>query len=354
MKAKTKKSDIARAIKLCVNACNVKDPLRNNIQFMAGDDSLSLDASNATYSVHATCPAVVDEEGVAFVDGKMSADVINKSVGDILFSTDAHSMIIKSCGRTKLPLIEKDFLGIENAKGANVICDAGAFKSAIGRIKYAIAEDQSRVILTGAHIVTDGKKMTITALDGFRLAQTEIECTGDSVDVVVPAPVLSAVCEAITEGTLSFFSDKGKLSFHSDGFIINAMALSGTYMDTTRLIPQVFKTQVLINRKDLFDMANTAVIASGAGNLIKVDIEDGKIILKSNSEQADFSGEVSADVQGEAFEVAFNLRYLLQAISMIPTEQIEINLVNNVSPAILVPHEAMNELHLILPVRVFQ
>lgn len=354
MKANLKVSDFAKAIKLCVVALEPKDMIRSNIQFEAENDVMKVRATNSSYSLEYTVPCDVKEEGIATVDGKMAYSVMAKASGECTILSDDKSLTIKTSGRTKLANINKDLPMIENTKGKIVSFDSVEFKNAIEKIDYAISEDQSRLILTGAHIVTDGTSAVITALDGFRLAQTKIPCNGDSIDIVVPSKILSSVCDAISDGELIITSNGIHVSIDGENFHINAVILSGTYIDTDRIIPKDFKTNVLLKTAGLKDCTDSATVASGSSNLVKFQIANDRIAIMSNSEGADFQGDIDAMVDGEELSIAFNLKYLIQTLAHIDTEQCELKFNTSVSPVIIVPHaENRDDLHLILPVRLF-
>ena len=244
---------------------------------------------------------------------------------------------------------------IDHVEGKVFGCDSIAFKNAINKVSYAIGEDQSRIILTGAHIVTNDGIMTITALDGFRLAQTEILCIGEDIDIVVPSKILNMICDAITTGELSFASNGIHFSVSGEGFSMNSIILSGQYIDTARIIPTEFKTNVLVKTSDLRNLLDSATVASGSSNLVKLIIKGESITVTSNSEDADFNGDTSALIEGDDIIIAFNLKYLIQSINHIESEKCAIRMTMPVSPAIFtdVSEGTKPDIHLILPVRVF-
>ena len=353
MKVKIKVSEIQGAIKQCANAIDPKDMIRSNIMIEAEEGAVRIKATNGQYSLERTIYCDVQEEGIATVDGKMAYGVIAKASGECTIIADLENMIIKTNGRTKLPNLHRDIPLIETATGSQTVFSAIEFKKAIQTIDYAIGEDQSRLILTGAHIVSDGNVTTITALDGFRLAQTQISCEGDRLDVVIPSKILAAVCDAIVDGNLCLSTNGNHVSFSGDGFLVNSLALSGTYIDTTRIIPTEFKTNALVKTSDIKDCANTATLASGTSNLVKIELSKDKLTVKSNSDEADFQAEIEAMYDGDDVIIGFNLKYLIQMLSHIETEQCEFRLNSPIAPAVIVPHaDNVNELHLILPVRL--
>lgn len=354
MKVKLKTSEIGKAVKLCANAIDQRDPIRANIHFVAEDGEIHLSATNGQYSIEIICNGDIEEEGEAIVDGKMTYNVISKSSNDCILTSDEKSMTIKTSGRTKLPIIGHDIPMIDTVKGQSVAFDSAEFKTAINKISYAISEDESRVILTGAHIVTDGLTATITALDGFRLAQTVIPCEGDEIDIVVPSRILNAICDAITDDNIELITNGTKITVKSNNFTINAITLSGQYIDTARIIPTSFKTKALVKTVEIKDCVDSATVASGSNNLVRLNISNDNVSITSNSEVADFHGDVNAMIEGDDIVISFNLKYLIQALNHIDTEECQIMLNQPVSPAIIVPHaENTHDISLILPVRTF-
>ena len=354
MKAKLKINEISRAVKLCVNALNTRDTLMNNIQFEAEDGCLQMTSTNGTYSIAVSCPCEVEEEGSAIVDGKMAYNCIAKGVNDCIITSDDRSMTIKTIGRTKIPTIDHDIPTVKDVKGKEARFNAIAFKNAINCIGYAISEDQSRVVLTGAHIVSDGYKTTITALDGFRLSQTSITSEGEPIDIIVPSRVLFAICDAITDGELTITSNGSGISVVGDSFKINAVTLSGDYIDVSKILPTNFSTNVIVKTADIKACADSATVASGSSNLVKFQIGNDNVAVMSNANDADFLGNVNAMTEGNELTIAFNLKYIIQAFSHINTDECELRFNASVSPAVIVPHNGdTDDVHLILPVRTF-
>ena len=354
MKVKIKTNEIGKAVKLCANAIDVKDPTRSNINFVAENDKVTVRATNSQYSIEVIAKGDVQEEGTAIVDGKMAYSAISKGSGECLLTADEKSLTIKTSGRTKLPNINHDLPLIEEVEGKKATFDAVEFKNAINKVSYAISEDESRIILTGAHIVADGMTATITALDGFRLAQTVISCDGEEIDIIVPSRILNAITDAITDGELTISSNGIKITAKGEGFTINATTLSGTYIDTERIIPTEFKTKVLVKTIDMKDCADSATVASGTNNLVKLVVSNDNIAVMSNSDVADFHGDVNAMIEGDDITISFNLKYLIHALNHIDSEECEFRFNQPTSPAIIVPHKENNsDLSLVLPVRTF-
>ena len=354
MKAKVKTSEIIKGLKTCVNATDARDDIRSCVMFSATDGCMKISASNSLYSISCTCNAEVDEEGFAVVEGKTVYSFVSKASDNCSFNSTDVALVIKGCGKATIPNIGREIPMVESASGKHVTCDSVAFREAVNKIKYAISEDQARIILTGAHFVTDGSFATITALDGFRLAQTVFPCDGDCIDIVIPSRTLSDVCDSITSGSLDIFANASHMTFAYGDYYFNSILLSGNYVDTKRIIPSDFKAKALANTADIKNMIELAMVASGKNNLVKMSFAHDRMHFSSNDTSA-FEGDIDTMYDGDDLEIAFNLKYLSHAISHITTEKCVIRLNSNVNPAVITPHsnETVPDIHLLLPVRTF-
>ena len=105
------------------------------------------------------------------------------------------------------------------------------------------------------------------------------------------------------------------------------------------------------------DVLDSATVASGSSNLVKLVVGDDKIVVTSNSKEtdADFHGEVSAMTEGEGLSISFNLKYLIQAFNHVLSEKCVMHMVTPVSPCIISDKTdgTVPDKHLILPVRTF-
>ena len=62
--------------------------------------------------------------------------------------------------------------------------------------------------------------------------------------------------------------------------------------------------------------------------------------------------DASVDLEGEKLDIAFNSKYLIDALKVIEEEEIVLEFTTNISPGILKPAIDHNYTYLILPVRL--
>lgn len=147
---------------------------------------------------------------------------------------------------------------------------------------------------------------------------------------------------------LKLISDT-QLLIRGESIIYQPRLLAGTYPDTARMVPGQFKSEIQISLK------NTLEQLSAFSSLIVLTSEGKESIhLKpQNSQVGTASVEIPCN-QVEAFTLACNVEYLLQALQTISSEKIAIKMISNQRPIVVVGAEDTihSNLQLILPVRV--
>ena len=89
----------------------------------------------------------------------------------------------------------------------------------------------------------------------------------------------------------------------------------------------------------------------GKSNLLKFSIRQDKLAITSNSEMGDVYEEMDVQTTGKDIDIAFNVRYISEAVRSIDETQFLLNLNYNISPCVLVPTEGEDYIYLVLPVR---
>ena len=81
----------------------------------------------------------------------------------------------------------------------------------------------------------------------------------------------------------------------------------------------------------------------------------GKVVVSANSaEMGDNTGDLDASVDGEEQQVAFNGKYLREALEALNAPQVRLEITGPASPGILRPAggESNGYLHVIMPMHV--
>ena len=88
-------------------------------------------------------------------------------------------------------------------------------------------------------------------------------------------------------------------------------------------------------------------------NLIKLNVQDDRLTITSNSEIGKIYEEIPIVLEGKNIEIAFNARYMLDVLKVTKDQEICLDFTSNVSPCIIRPIEGEAFCYLVLPVRLY-
>ncbi len=159
-----------------------------------------------------------------------------------------------------------------------------------------------------------------------------------------------------TEKSIKLFYDKGQVVFISSNQIITTRTLEGDYPNYSQLIPDNFSKLFIFNTKKLTDaLERIAVLADQQSSVVKIKLDENNLALISADAQDIGSANESIPVSysGENFDIAFNVRYLLEGLKVISSENVVLKCNLSTTPAVFVPEDNINSFtYLVMPVQV--
>ena len=159
-----------------------------------------------------------------------------------------------------------------------------------------------------------------------------------------------------SENSIKLFYDKGQVVFISSNQIITTRTLEGTYPNYLQLIPDTFSKIFNFNTKRLIDaLERIAVLADQQSNVVKIKLDNTD--LASISADAQDIGNANESIpvvySGENFDIAFNVKYLLEGLKVIVSENVLLKCNLATTPAVFVPEDNLNSFtYLVMPVQV--
>ncbi len=250
----------------------------------------------------------------------------------------------------------------------------------IGQTLFAASSDDTKQVLTGVHVkllAGDPPLLEFAATDGHRLAMIQVEAEGIPVDLAgggtklgftIPARTLREVERILGAQTVAsaveLRFDRSQVQFvlppgSGDSQCrqrITSRLLEGQYPDYNRLLPRQFERQVTLERRPLIEsLERVRVFAAQRNDIVKFNLSAATQTLRISTEAPDVgSGEEVLPVQmsGPDLELAFNVRYLLDALKVFHTQQVSLELNGATQPAVWKPIGAMRLCYLVMPVQL--
>jgi len=196
----------------------------------------------------------------------------------------------------------------------------------------------------------------------FYLALSSIEEKSNENDfsVTIPTRSLREIEKLVTlrssENSIKLFYDKGQVVFISSNQIITTRTLEGTYPNYSQLIPDTFSKIFNFNTQKLIDaLERIAVLADQQSSVVKIKL-DNKDLASISADAQDIGNaneSIPVAYSGENFDIAFNVRYLLEGLKVIASENVLLKCNIATTPAVFVPEDNLNSFsNLVMPVQV--
>jgi DNA polymerase-3 subunit beta len=352
------------------------EPLGERSEIEPGDDngSVRLTGFDLSLGIQSSFSAQVEAEGILTLPAKLLNDIVSKlPSGDLtLESNDNEDLVTITSGSGRyqvrgmsaeefpeLPLIDD---GEAKQLPAKALIDG--LKGSL----VACSQDETKQILTGVYLKVKSDCLEFAATDGHRLSIVEVE-RGDNeestdpiavlFEVTVPAKALRELEKMLSSrqerDCLALHLEQGQVVFDWKNQKLTTRTLEGKYPDYRLLIPRQFQRQVTLDRKQLLGALEIVAVLADQSNLVKFSIDSEHQSLSLSAEaQERGSGEESltAQISGENLDIAFNVKYLMDGLKTLTSQEITINLNGPLEPVILSPLGGIKMTYLVMPVQL--
>ncbi|MGN0824129.1 MAG: DNA polymerase III subunit beta [Candidatus Coproplasma sp.] len=355
--------DLSEAILKVVKACAVRTtvPVMECIKISAVNDTLTLTATDGEITIQKKIKAEILEEGDICVPGRYFSDFIKKleSVQLTIYVENGKMDIAYADSNTSMQVLSADdFPAVDTSVDEDsIILKTDELKRLINATAFSCATDDSRPILKGCQLVVTGSEISVTALDGFRLATAKGEVISSSKDmeIVCPARTLNEILKMLPsdDGETELKVKRGMLLICVEDTVLTSCLYNGDFIKKENIIPKSYLTTVKVNRNTLKESIERAAILvrSDKNSLIIMDVCQDKIEVSSNSEIGNVKEPVKAQTEGKDLKIAMNSKFITEAINALKEDEIVLSFNNQVQPFICQNEQNKDVLYLILPVR---
>lgn len=363
------KEVLATALSLVQRAVALKSPLPalKGVLLSAKQRQLELCATDLEFGIKCTIDAEVETTGAVVLPARLVAEFVRRlPSGDVKVqsNSDNNLKIHISSGHIRFDITGFDaseFPRLPQPGDAPVSFSVGEklFREMLTQTEVAIARDETRRVLTGLLMESEGEKLKLVSTDGHRLAFRQAEAViNSSIKSVVPGRVVQELIKILSDkeqDSVQITVGKSDIVFEMGNIVISSRLVEGKYPPYQQIIPTEFKTSVVADAKLLTAALDRAEVIAreGANNLVKLSLQGNGLVINSDSPDVGaLEDRVKASVSGENMEIRFNVRLLLDCLKNIGAEQVSMDFTGPFSPCLVRPLEDHNCLHLVLPVRL--
>ena len=344
-------------------------PILSNVRIEAGDGHLGLNATDMDLDVVDQVTASVETPGATTAPALTLYEIVRKlpDGSEIEFESSEDGQLAIRSGRSRFTLscLPTDEFPVMSGGDLphTFSLPAAEIRGLIDRTRFAISTEETRYYLNGIYLHAAERNGTpvlrAVATDGHRLASVEGPLPKGAEGmpgIIVPRKTVSELHRLIedTVDDVAVELSETKIRFTFDSVILTSKLIDGTFPDYERVIPSGNDKELIVACKPFAEAVDrVSAISSEKSRAVKLALSPGMLVLSASSpDQGSATEEIEVDYAGEAMEIGFNSRYLLDITAQIEGDNARFTLADAASPTILSEIEDASALYVLMPMRV--
>ena len=365
MKLQFQKSALLNGISIVSKAIPAKTTMSilECILIDADADQIKLTGNDMELGIETRVEGSILERGKIALDAKLFYEIIRKLpdgeapviiTSDNKFNTtiQCESALFNIPGRdgeefSYLPYIERD---------QSITLSQFTLKEAIRQTIFSISPNDSNKMMAGELLEVKENILKVVSLDGHRISIRNIALkeSYESHKAIVPGKTLSEISKILSgdnEKEVQIFFSKNHILFEFDDTVVVSRLIDGEYFKIDHMLSSDYETRVKVNKREFMDSIDRSMILIRDSDRkpIILNVEDSNVNLKVRSTIGSMNADVSAYKAGKDIMIAFNPKFLLDALRVIDDEEVELYMMNPKSPCFIKDEEG-TYIYLILPV----
>jgi DNA polymerase-3 subunit beta len=340
--------------------------LANALIETRGTDQIAVSATDLEIGLTGHYPAEVQTEGAVTLGAKALYDIVRSlPESTVTLQLTGNQQVQVHSGKVKYRLVglpADSFPSLPKFDDVPFFAvDSKGFREMVDKTIYAVSTDETRFNLTGVYCepVPGGQGIRMVATDGHRLAWVE-RATDDAPlmkeGVIIPRKGLQELRKLLDDGDLP-----GRLGFVENsaifekGDVLLTMRLvDGRFPDYQQVIPSSYTRKVTASRPALVQaLKRTSLLAPDKAQGVRLELQTNLLSLSAtNPDLGDAREELEVQYDGEAMKIGFNFRYLLDVLGTIHTDEVELELTDELSPGVLRGAGTEDSKAVVMPMRI--
>jgi DNA polymerase-3 subunit beta len=356
-------------------------PILSNV-LLGADESgvLRFAATDLYLAVSASSEAKVKRGGSVALSARTLFDIVkNLPEGEVKLALDKNHAVQLRSGKIKFRIPGmpgEDFPPLPSAgETAFAELDAGSLAQLIALTQYSMSTDDTRPHLSGTLFECDPNGARMVTTDGHRLSKSEVKSkTGASFTMLVPGKGIAELKRLIEDvksdkardkglagesappakATLGVATVGGNAFFRGPDVVLSVKLADEQFPPYGKVIPQSHSRRVVVARELLVDaLKRISLVASDKSGGVRLVIEAGRLeITSENPDVGEGSEELDVDFTGDKLSIGFNAKYLLDALSAVPEDEVALELGGELDPGVVKPVGNTDFVGVIMPMRI--
>jgi DNA polymerase-3 subunit beta len=335
-------------------------PVLSGVRVDLKGDRLTLTGTDLELTISVEVAVSGDGDGVVVLPGRLASDIVRSlPAGSVDVEVgDDEARIAAGRSDFSLRVLPADeFPRIAEPGGEPVTLASAELSTALSQVVRAASSDDARPILTGVLLAAEAEGLRLVATDSYRLAIRDLPGTtvlAEGQKVLVPSRALTELARVLNAGdSLTVRLGERDASFEVGGTRLTTVLIEGEFPPYERLIPQAQPNRLTVGREVLLEAVRRVKLLAREATPVRLGMSsDGLELVAITQDVGQAHEALDAKFEGTDLTVAFNPEYLVQGIEVAPGDEVTIETVDALKPALLRCSEHPDFLYLLMPVRV--
>ena len=358
------KIEFQKTILSVANAVSTKTtmPILSNILLETGKNVVRCAATDLEVGLEFKIAATVEKAGGIALPAKKISEIV-RELPNAPVKIEVESGVAKiTCDRTRFTI---SGMGTDDFPPMPHFPDKPAFeisqsamKGMIEKTKIAVSTEELRYALNGIYFHSVDNDLRLVATDGRRLSmmKTIIESgIKEKMSIIVPSKAIMEL-NTILEGEdlIKIAIKNNQVFFQTDNFTLSSRLIDGQFPNYEQVIPSQRERKITFNTaRFLQGLRRVSILASEKSNMVKLTLNDGKVtVAASTPELGEAKDEFDVTYKGDEIQVAYNVRYVIDVLKNIDTEDTVLEFNQPLSPGVFRPADSTDYLNVVMPMKI--
>lgn len=364
MKFTSAKEILIEALLNAAKASSTKStiPALEGLLLQLMGDQLTITGYDLEIGIKTTIEVNGIEDGEIVLNAKLFCDIMRKMPNKIITVSEKPGLKVM----VKAEEIEYSILGMSGQdypilpdvnRSVSFEMQEDILKSMIGQTLYAISTIDTKPVHMGSKFEIVDKKLNVVSVDGVRMAKRTEFIDYDDVSFVVPGKALSEILKMLSDDPekKAFISvDRNQIIFIINGYTIISRLLEGEFLDYNKVMNFSTNIEAVINVRELAESVDRTLllISDKYKSPVVFTFDNDYLVINCETAIGRVNEKIKIEYSGEKLEIAFNSRYVLDALKNSECDKVRILMSGSLAPIKILPMGDESFTFIVLPIRL--
>ena len=357
------KSDLLAGVNIVLKAVPVRTtmPVLECILIDTTLLGIKLMTNDMEIGIETTVKGEIADGGIVAVDAKIFSEIVRRLPdGPVTIETDNSLTMFITCGKAKFIISGRtgddfpEFPVLERNECLTI--SQFSLREVIKQTIFSISDNDSNQIMKGILMDVNRSRLQVVSLDGHRVSVRNIELRDEyePKKAIVPGKTLNEISKILSGGIedfVSIFITESNIVFEFDDTVVVSRIIDGEFFNISHLLSINSDTRIRINKKLLMDSMDRCLllIRENDKKPVILQITDSEMKLKLTTGLGTMNEEIEIEKIGNDLTIAFNPKFVLDALKAIDDETVDIYMSTAKTPCFIKDVDE-TYIYLILPV----